>query len=289
MLIIIFCVFKDSYLYVVIFKETSPELDSDLPVVRKKRKTNIIESDDDEETEMETSQPGTSQSVRDIIAEKRKAATANRQPVKKGRPPKVKKTDSSAEADKIKELAEKLKKQIKEKHDKELSEVKQSEDVKLSNETSEKSKGKTNESIDHVEITGSATISNIVSNKEGIKTLVTDTVATQITTHTKGTPRAEEVHSETVRSTQAKNSTEGPNITQPMKGSGTGESSTNLDSILNMQKEMLKPSSSQSAQGTMDSCNTLSCISLNVLKQFFSSKLGISLFLNIIYGIIYSF
>lgn len=246
--------------------------------MRKKRKTIIIESDDEEETEMQTSQPGTSQSARDIIAEKRKAATANRQPVKKGRPPKVKKSDNTAEADKIKELAEKLKKQIKDKHDKELSEVKQSGDVKLSNETNERSKCKTNESIDHVERTGGATDSNIVSNKEGIKKVVTDTGETQITTLTKGTPIAEEVHSETVRSNQTKNLTEVPNITQPVKGSGMGESSTNLDSILNMQKEMLKPSSSQSAQGTRDNCNILSFVSLDVSQQFSSLILGISLF-----------
>lgn len=189
---------------------------------------------------METNEADTSQSIKSTLAEKWQTGVVVKQHGKRGRPPKVKKAQNKAEADKIKELAEKLKQQMKEKHEKELSEAKQENVNKqvdeakacVMHESVEPSvhRASVEKEIDHKSI----------SNKE------------QKANAHKEHDLSEKGHSQknvhTITEKPVDRVTEAP-VNPAVKSSSKDGSSTNLDALLNLQSEMLKPSGTMSSQG----------------------------------------
>ena len=230
-------------------------------MTHKKGKTNIIESDEDDNVDMDTSIAGISQSVKMKLKEKILCEVVAKQPGRRGRPPKVKKSQKSqntSEADKIKELAEKLKKQMKEKQQIEAQQSNVSKQEKAKSDGSKQE----NESDTKRSHQGNY---NLVANTETAASDKAKTKDQKVSAHTrkdntiemsqnqKTTPGANSKALEMGREAVGENPegclTERPVVTSAEKSSKKTGSSTNLDSLLNLQSEMLKPSGSVSSQG----------------------------------------
>ena len=169
-------------------------------------------------------------------------------PAKRGRPPK-KRQQNNAEADKIKELAEKLKKQMKEKQQSETKEKPDQEDklsvdghhkksdheAKRSGDGNHHGKdlaGDTKSAVNKEEkMTSHKNEQDSVSNSKGGEKNENQT----------GTKKKEEdIHVGAKTQKQQTGTRESPEV-DLLKGANKTESS-NLDAILTMQSEMLKPS-----------------------------------------------
>ena len=184
-------------------------------------------------------------------------------PAKRGRPPK-KRPQNNAEADKIKELAEKLKKQMKEKQQSETKEKPDQEDKLSVDGQQEKSDHVAKLSGDghHKKTDNVAKMSG--DGHQGVKDLAGDTKSAvnkeeKMTSHKNekdsvsysgkvetnairtGTKKKEEdIHAGAQNQKQQTVARESPEV-DLLKGTNKTESS-NLDAILSMQSEMLKPS-----------------------------------------------
>ena len=170
-------------------------------------------------------------------------------PAKRGRPPK-KRPQNNAEADKIKELAEKLKKQMKEKQQSETKEKPDQED-KLSVDGHHKKsdhEAKISGGGGHHEVGDLAGDTNSAVNKEekmtshtNEKDSVSNSRELEKNENKTGTKKKEEdIHAGAQNQKQKTGARESPEV-DLLKGANKTESS-NLDAILSMQSEMLKPS-----------------------------------------------
>ena len=215
------------------------KIQTDFSIAQKRRKTCVLESDE-EETEA-TVETVTNLSAKEKIAAKLECAVETKKPARKGRPPK-KKPQNDAEADKIKELAEKLKKQMKEKQ---------------TNESKEKSASGTKVNIEgNNESSDTATHPHSLTNKDKLishtneKGSVSVASETQKNKHVIGTkPRKEEIQGESTNLKPPKNETETVTVSSKTRCGSKEKSSTSLDTILNLQSEMLKPTGPLSSQG----------------------------------------
>ena len=223
----------------------SAEPQSDVPVALKKRKTNVIESDDDEQDN--NSEARTSQSVKDRLSVNFEKGMETNRPAKRGRPPK-KRPQNNAEADKIKELAEKLKKQMKEKQQSESKEKPDQEDKLSGDRHHKKSDHEAKMSGGHHEVRDLADDLNSAVNKEekitshkNEKDSVSNARELEKNENKTGTKKKEEdIHVVAKNQKQQTEARESPEV-DLLKGAKKKESS-NLDAILTMQSEMLKPS-----------------------------------------------
>ena len=228
-------------------------------MVHKKRKTNVIESDDEDDVAMDTGTASTSQSIKTKIAEQFQSQVVAKQPGRKGKPSKTKKSQKSqdnSEADKIKELAEKLKKQMKEKQEKQKDEAQQSGvnksgtngRAKVSNESEQMSKS----SLEH-----SQHNTNKIAKANSHKAKVKDNKViahrkentTEISRNQKTVGPKTGSDSTAVKMTTNENAARCSTEGAAEKSSSKPSSSTDLDSLLNLQSKLLKPSGSLSSQG----------------------------------------
>ena len=228
------------------FTASAAEPQTDVPVAQKKRKTNVIESDEDEQDN--NSETRTSQSVKDRLSANFEKGMETNKPAKRGRPPK-KRLQNNAEADKIKELAEKLKKQMKEKQQSETKEKPDQEDKLSVDGHHKKSDHEAKISGDgHQEVKDSAGDTNLAVNKEGKmatskneKDYDSNSRGGEKNENKTGTKKKEEdIHAGAQNQKQKTGARESPEV-DLLKGANKMESS-NLDAILTMQSEMLKPS-----------------------------------------------
>ena len=170
-------------------------------------------------------------------------------PAKRGRPPK-KRLQNNAEADKIKELAEKLKKQMKEKQQSETKEKPDQEDKQSGDGHHKKSdhEAKMSGGGGHHEVGDLAGDPNSAVNKEekitshkNEKDSVNNSRELEKNENKTGTKKKEEdIHAGAQNQKQKTGARESPEV-DLLKGANKTESS-NLDAILTMQSEMLKPS-----------------------------------------------
>ena len=224
--------------------------------MHKKRKTNVIESDEeDDDTTMDTSQ-----SVKTKIAEQFQSEVVAKQRGRRGRPTKVKKPQKSqdtSEADKIKELAEKLKKQMKEKQEK-LGQC----EAQKSNVNKTGSDGGPEVSMDSISSTkdsphgdgtcggDAVTVKSHKAKDHNGTAHVRKQNATEISHNQKTVGHKTGTDSISVQMSHDKHlvrhSTEAP--VAGISSNKAGDS-TNIDSLLNLQSEMLKPSGAEFSPG----------------------------------------
>ena len=224
-------------------------------MVHKKRKTNVIESDDEDDVAMDTGMATTSQSVKTKIAEQFQSQVVAKQPGRKGKPSKTKKSQKSqdtSEADKIKELAEKLKKQMKEKQEKQKDEAQQSGGSKSGTNGRAKVSNERNQ-ISESSLEHSQHNTNEIAKSNSLKAKVKDH---KVIAHRKeNTTNQKTVAHKTGSDLNAVQMTTNENAVRcstegaAEKSSNKPGSSTDLDSLLNLQSKLLKPSGSLSSQG----------------------------------------
>ena len=225
--------------------------------MHKKRKTNVIESDEeDDDSTMDTSQ-----SVKTKIAEQFQSEVVIKQRGRRGRPrvKKPQKSQDTSEADKIKELAEKLKKQMKEKQEK----LEQCEAQK-SNVNKTGSDGGPEVSMDSISSTkdsphgdgtcggDAVTVKSHKAKEHNATAHVRKQNATEISHNQKTGGHKTRTDSNADQMSRREHSVR-HSIEAPLAGKGNNKAgdSTSIDSLLNLQSEMLKPSGAEFSPGKL--------------------------------------